>query len=93
MDGTISVQVLLGALKQEGVYHEGQASKQQSFVEFDSAQLAQDSSPVGAVSLTSYKVEQSYGNGNEMKPFLPRLLVIMVFHHSNSDAKRDRSCG
>ena len=60
-------------------------------MEFASALLACGSSPVGGVSLTSYNEEQSYRNVNEVKLFLARLLIIMMFRHSSRDPKRDRS--
>lgn len=92
VDGAVSEQVVLRALRQEeysvGVEPVG-STPPWSLHQL----LAQGSSPVGAVFLASCNEEQSYGNGNEIKPFLSCLLIPMMLHHSPGDPTRDRSCG
>jgi hypothetical protein len=51
--------------------------------------LCPHSSPVCVLVLTSFDDEQQCGGVKEINPSFPNLLLVMVFHHSNSNPNWD----
>jgi len=51
--------------------------------------LLQGSCPMRVPALTAFDDDDEllYGTVNEINPSIPKLLLVMVFHHSNSNSK------